>query len=161
MNDHIHCIQEGADAVGSKISERAFDSYCYISDTFTLPKMVTDQQNFAVPYPGIGPIGTNDHNDLKYHNYYMWVPYLLILQSATFFIPLLLHKFSQEGKMQLLFQGIHNIIPFKETREDKYGDVKDYLRDHWHYHDWWATKLFFCDILNLVNIILNIFFTNW
>ena len=91
----------------------------------------------------------------------MWVPYLLLFQSVTFFIPILLHRFFQEGKIQLLLQGIHNVIPFKETREDKYGDVKDYLRDYWHYHDWWAAKLFFCDVLNLVNIVLNILFTNW
>ena len=42
LNDHIHCIEDGSDAVGSLISESAFDSYCYISDTFTLPKSFID-----------------------------------------------------------------------------------------------------------------------
>ena len=61
MNDHIHCIQDGADAVGSKISDIAFDSYCYISNTFTLPKILTENfEEFDAPYPGIGPIGWND-----------------------------------------------------------------------------------------------------
>ena len=61
MNDHIHCIQDGADAVGSKISDIAFDSYCYISNTFTLPKILTENfEEFDAPYPGIGPIGFND-----------------------------------------------------------------------------------------------------
>ena len=50
LNDHIHCIQDGSDAIGAKISEPAFDSYCYISDTFTLPKVVTDRHD--LPYPG-------------------------------------------------------------------------------------------------------------
>ena len=50
LNDHIHCIQDGSDAIGAKISEQAFNSYCYISDTFTLPKVVTDRHD--LPYTG-------------------------------------------------------------------------------------------------------------
>ena len=158
FQDHIHCIHDGSDAVGSKVSERAMDSYCYISDTFTLPKVLNDQQ---VPHPGVGPIGVNHDQDLIYHNYYMWVPYLLLFQSVTFFIPLLLHRFAHEGKSVLLIAGLHNVIPFHETREDKYGDAKFYFRDYWNHHNWWAFKLLFCDVLNLVNIIINIFLTNW
>ena len=69
MNDHIHCIQDGADAVGSKISDIAFDSYCYISNTFTLPKILTENfEEFDAPYPGIGPIGWNDRKVIMYKN---------------------------------------------------------------------------------------------
>ena len=114
------------------------------------------------PYPGIGPIGTQDEsNELIYHNYYMWVPYLLLFQSTTFFIPLLLHRFWQEGKVQLLLDGLHNLISYDETRIDKYGDIKFYFRDWWNCHNWWAYKLFFCDFLNLVNIVVNILLINW
>ena len=123
-----------------------------------LPKVLNDLE---VPHTGVGPIGVNHDQDLIYHNYYMWVPYLLLFQSVTFFVPLLLHRFAQEGKSQLLIAGLHNVIPFHETREDKYGDAKFYFRDYWNQHNWWATKLLFCDILNLVNIIINIFLTNW
>ena len=27
--------------------------------------------------------------------------------------------------------------------------------------DWWAIKLIFCDVLNLVNIIINLFVMDW
>ena len=103
----------------------------------------------------------NDNEELMYHNYYMWVPYILLFQSVTFFVPLLLHRFCQEGKVQLLLAGLHNIIAFNETREDKHGDIKFYFRDSWNAQDWWAYKLFFCDMLNLVNVIMNIFLTHW
>ena len=90
LEDHIHCIQDGSDSLGAKIQEKAFNSYCYISDTFTLPNFANSKKADNFPYPGIGPIGTQDEsNDLIYHNYYMWVPYLLLFQSTTFFIPLL------------------------------------------------------------------------
>ena len=91
----------------------------------------------------------------------MWIPYLLLFQSTTFFIPLLLHRFFQKGKVQDLLAGLHNLISFDETREDKYGDIKFYLRDWWNSQDLWAYKLFFCDVLNLVNVIVNILLTNW
>ena len=162
LEDHIHCIQDGSDSLGAKIQEKAFNSYCYISDTFTLPNFANSKKADNFPYPGIGPIGTQDEsNELIYHNYYMWVPYLLLFQSTTFFIPLLLHRFWQEGKVQLLLAGLHNLISYDETRIDKYGDIKFYFRDWWNCHNWWAYKLFFCDFLNLVNIIVNILLINW
>ena len=74
LEDHIHCIQDGSDSLGAKIQEKAFNSYCYISDTFTLPNFANSKKADNFPYPGIGPIGTQDESDeLIYHNYYMWV----------------------------------------------------------------------------------------
>lgn len=119
-------------------------------------------QDLSAPHPGIGPIGYSEVNHSPmYHNYYMWVPYLLLAQSVTFFIPLLLHRFCQEGRVQLLLDGLHNLIAFDETRIDKYGDIKFYFRDFWNCHDWWAYKLFFCDMLNLINVTMNILAINW
>ena len=53
------------------------------------------------------------------------------------------------------------MIAFDETREDKYGDIKLYFKDFYNHHDWWAFKLYFCDSLNLINVIINILFTHW
>ena len=52
---------------------------------------------------------TSDNKDFVYHNYYMWVPYLLFFQSLTFFGPYLLHKFFQQGRLQLVIQELNNI----------------------------------------------------
>ena len=81
----------------------AFESYCYISDTFTLPRQeMMDTVNPVKPdpevYPGVGPIGVNSRHEKIYHNYYMWIPYLLFIQSLTFYIPLFLHNFFQVGQ---------------------------------------------------------------
>ena len=161
LGDHIYCIQDGSDSEGNKIPEQAFNSYCYMSNTFTLPKVLTDGRDQGVAHPGVGPLGTNSNHELFYHNHYIWVPYLLLLQSVTFFIPLLLHRFVQEGRIQLLLGGLHNLIAFDETRIDKHGDIKFYFKDTWNTHNWWANKLFFCDALNLLNVILNILLTHW
>jgi hypothetical protein len=74
----------------------AFESYCYISDTFTLPRKETSNLDLGSEiHPGVGPIGSNSRDELVYHNYYMWVPYLLFFQSISFYIPFVLHKFLQ------------------------------------------------------------------
>ena len=87
-------------------------------------------ENFdiAPAHPGIGPIGLNNYKELKYHNYYMWIPYLLLFQSVTFFIPLLLHRFCQEGKVQILLSGIHNIISFKGESYECFDDKRTLVK---------------------------------
>ena len=75
---------------------KAFESYCYISDTFTLPRKETINQDAGSEiHPGVGPIGSNSRDELVYHNYYMWIPYLLFFQSISFYVPCVLHKFLQ------------------------------------------------------------------
>ena len=61
FQDHIHCIHDSSDATGGQIPERAMDSYCYISDTFTLPKVTEDDAEPYLPHPGVGPIGQLSH----------------------------------------------------------------------------------------------------
>ncbi len=68
-------------------------------------------------------------DDVHYHNYYQWVAYLLFLQSLSFFLPLMLHRFFQDGRVQNILQGLHNLVLFQETREDKYGDIAIFFRD--------------------------------
>ena len=113
-------------------------------------------------HPGIGPIGTTkDNKEFVYHNYYMWVPYLLFAQSLSFFIPYMLHKFFQEGRLQLVLAELHNISPYPETRDNTIGDITTFFRDWYNHQTWWALKLFLCDMLNFVVIILNIMFCDW
>lgn len=60
-----------------QISEEAFNSYCYISSTFTLPGL--NQRSYRPAHPGVGP--PDPDAETEYHNYYQWVPYLLFLQA--------------------------------------------------------------------------------
>ena len=74
--DHLRCLQNGDEAV----SEDAFNSYCYISSTFTLPSA---EITGPMMYPGVRPHKAEDtHEDTLHHNYYQWVSYLLFVQSA-------------------------------------------------------------------------------
>lgn len=84
-----------------------------------------------------------------------------LFQSLSFFGPLVLHRFLQDGRIQRVLNDLHNIILFPEYREDKYGDIDWFFRDWYNHQTWWATKLVFCDVLNLVVVLLNMFLVDW
>jgi hypothetical protein len=136
----------------SQVSEAAFNSYCYITDTFSLP-------GAQGPHPGVGP----HRADLEpvHHSYYQWVPYLLFIQAASFYLPYMLNKFSHDNRITSLIQNLQNVIPFNENRMDKIGDIHLYTQDFFGSHRYWATKLVLSDFLNLINIGLNIAGVNW
>jgi hypothetical protein len=60
------------------VSHEAFNSYCYISSTFTLPAESLNEM-----YPGVKPhsVKNGEEENVVHHNYYQWVSYLLFIQS--------------------------------------------------------------------------------
>ncbi|TRY68309.1 hypothetical protein TCAL_03015 [Tigriopus californicus] len=173
------------------ITETAFNSYCYISSTFTLAKpQARAAMDFEYAHPGVGSsysndyhsrndydsrtfhnyyqwvayllfIQSNDYDSRTFHNYYQWVAYLLFIQSLSFFAPFMIHRFIQDGRVQRVIQDVHNIVAYSETRDDMYGDIWVFIRDWYCHQTWWAIKLVMVDSLNLINILCNIFFVDW
>ena len=164
-----------------QVSEEAFNSYCYISSTFTLPaEGITSHMYPGVqPHHGKRPTGwsnrirignffdfisnldgrnqvkiwlemlfvspcTEFDDEVMYHNYYQWVSYLLFIQSLrstmgelltnsvltkfswfffSFFMPLTLHAFLENGRVQRILVDLNNIILDPETRQGRYSTL--------------------------------------
>ena len=48
-------------------------------------------------------------NDSRHHNYYQWVPIVLALQSAIYFMPIWLWKQSERGYFEMILCGLQNV----------------------------------------------------
>jgi len=94
------------------------------------------------------------------HNYYQWVPYMLVLQGALFMLPHKLWKFLEEGKMKCISEGVrkgnndvnidremvsNNIAKFVAKQNKTSGHLK------------YAVSFMFCQVLSLVNVVFNFF----
>ena len=60
------------------------------------------QEGLQVAHRGLGP--DSPDSETVYHNYYMWVPYVLFLQALCFYIPHWLWKMMQTDKVQNVLQ---------------------------------------------------------
>jgi len=149
LGDHIRCIRYSE---GSQVSEEAFNSYCYITETFTLPGVRGEV------HPGVAPL--SKEVEPVYHSYYQWIPYLLFFQATSFYLPYMLNKFAHDNRITRLIQDLQNVIPFNEFRQDKIGDIHLYTQDFYGSHGPWAAKLVLSDFMNFINITLNIFVVN-
>ena len=60
--------------------------------------------------------------------------------------------------------GLNIHIADETVLEDKTKMVAEYMRERMNNtteHQYWAIKFFFCEVLNLVNVIGQIFFTDY
>ncbi|CAG0922235.1 unnamed protein product [Notodromas monacha] len=144
---------------GSKIPEQTINMYCWISSTFSIPMYWTAKVGEGAPHPGLG--NPTDY-DTHYHAYYQWVPFFLFLQALLFYGPHYIWRLVDNGKMKCIVQGLDStsMILKEEERKKKEKILGDYFIQNLHGHNSWSFKFVFCEILNFVNVIGNIYFTD-
>jgi len=154
VGEHINCIQDSA-----AIPTRVLNTYCFISATFSVPKLAPPGKG-DMPVYGLGPYDEDD--DVIYHAYYQWVPFVLFGQAIMFYAPYYLWKMWESNKVKSIIQGMH-VFTLREQPEDraKKEDVlASYIMRNLHEHNGWALRFFFCEALNLVNVVAQIFLTD-
>ncbi|ODM88322.1 Innexin inx1, partial [Orchesella cincta] len=123
-------------------------SYCWIETTFLMPA--------SSAHPGLG----NDYNDetaQKHYTYYYQK--VFALHSLLCHFP---KRLWEDGLMTRIVCGLH--IPLRSETEESWrkGILSNYLVEHRIIRrNWYTFRYRFCELLCLVNIILQMVFINW
>ena len=109
------------------IPENVINNYCYIQGTFTIPKHYTEveyiknkktgryeafpQIGNVISSAGVGPYNAGSNPDgspiteVEVKAYYQWVPFMLFLQGVMFYVPHLIYKAVEGGKLKVLYSN--------------------------------------------------------
>jgi len=146
IGDPIDCIVEG-------IPGEVMDTYCWIHSTFSVSSKVLAEIGSEAPHPGLGPV----EEGLKYHKYYQWVCFTLFFQAILFYIPRYLWKIWEGGKLTMLVSGLNVPIVDTETKNERKEVLVNYFTENRNNHNFYALRFFFCEFLNLANVLFQIF----
>lgn len=85
----------------------------------------------------------------------------MLLQGVLFYVPHWIWKNWEQGKIRMISEGMRGMItmPLKE-RHALQSRLVQYLNDSLNTHNTYSFGYFFCEILNCINVIVNIFFVD-
>jgi len=162
FGDPIDCIVNG-------VPGSVFKTYCWIHGTFTLPSKLTGREGRDFPHPGVGPYPTSafdpnlvevtEEGDEIRHAWYQWVVFVLFFQAMLCYLPHFLWKSWEGGKLSLLLQnlGENTLDTEPETTKERRAVIVNYILRNIRTHNLYVYKFIFCEFLNLVNIICQMY----
>lgn len=147
IGEPIACINDGS-VPGNVIS-----TYCWITYTFTLPGQFGRRVGTEVAQNGLG----NDNEEKQYHSYYQWVPFMLFFQGCCFYVPHWIWKNWEDGKMRAISEGLRGVMTVpKDERTQRQRRLVQYIYASLRTHNGYAWGYFFCEALNMANVVVNI-----
>lgn len=165
FGDPINCMPNFKD----EIPEKVLNNYCWVRATYSLPKSFNEIDTEKVPYPGLDAYIEGD--ETVYHTYYQWVGFFLFFQAILFQIPRMIWKITEGGTTSKIILNLdkpiavsknqNNEISYKFGVENKNIQVlANYFQTTLNKHGWSAYIYYFCELLNFVNVVGQIYFTN-
>ncbi|KAK0168514.1 hypothetical protein PV327_002305 [Microctonus hyperodae] len=150
IGEPISCITD------SSIDKEPMNAYCWIYSTFTVSRHLRGTPGRDVASPGVGQALEDD--EIYHHRYYQWVCFVLGLQAVLFYTPRALWGVWERGTIALLSRDLAS--PF--YRDIWCPERKEQLVDYFSYtylhtHNIYALSYFFCEILNFINTIGQIY----
>lgn len=163
IGEHIKCMAEIGKDDDENHKEKYINTYCFFMSTYTVVRHlnVSAVLKGDVAHPGVGPSIDETDEDIVMHAYYQWVHYVLVLQAVCFLLPRFLWKHWKGKDMKAVLMGFdrRKIMDQLEKRDSLEKIQKSFKKRLDLYQDW-AYVLILCEVLNLINIILQIFLTD-
>jgi len=139
------------------------NSYCYIMGTFSVrDKYVgaTNKIGFHVAETGVGPYDSRDKTNINTKAYYQWVPFMLFLQGCMFYIPHIIYKTFEGGKVKNYIDGLQAWVLDNNERSDKEHELAKNVVENIGQLKGWCLQLVAARTLYLVNVVGQILFTD-
>ncbi|RWS23045.1 Innexin inx2-like protein [Leptotrombidium deliense] len=149
FGDPIDCISK------DDVPNQVLDTFCWIHATFTLPKAFKSKVGKEVVAPGVDKHLPGDQK--IYHKYYQWVCLVLFLQAMSFYVPRYLWKMWEGGRMRNLVLNLHIPILEDEQKKSSVKVLATYLRQHIRLHNVYFYRFVFCEVLNFLNVIIQLY----
>ncbi|KAK4312375.1 hypothetical protein Pmani_016197 [Petrolisthes manimaculis] len=128
----IQCI------VPKVVPKNVLNTFCYIMATFSVPRHWEKPLGEGVAYAGVGLAEEDD--EIVYHAYYQWVPFMLVLQAVLFYLPHYLWKNLEGGIFSTIIAGLDKMTMDENSRHKKHHLLAQYMIKHLHMHLNWAIK---------------------
>ena len=121
------------------------------------------------PHPGVGPyyeqladpnlVERSQNGDEIRHAWYQWVAFILFFQAILCYFPHFLWKSWEGGKLKLILQNLdrHTLESESESVQAKVSTIVNYVHKHLHRQNHYVYKYIFCEFLNIVNILSQMF----
>jgi len=173
-------IGDPIDCIVNDVPTGVMDTYCWIHSTFTLPYSYYSDGDAAVTaHPGVAPVPSGE--PVTQHKYYQWVVFTLFFQAILFYIPRWIWINFEGKRMQtavpteLCYSMTDPRMPMFAKPLGVAGDemvadkVETLCNNFIRYcgrlsgakaHRIYFLRFVLCEILNLVNVVGQIFFVD-
>lgn len=92
------------------------------------------------------------------HAYYQWVPFVLFVQALLFASPHAAWRNWEGGLVRGSLTGLRDDV--RGPGRDKLRTLARYFTARLHTFRIWATGFYVCQLLNLLNVVANVFLTD-
>ncbi|KAJ8672808.1 hypothetical protein QAD02_004068 [Eretmocerus hayati] len=152
VGNPISCLVDG-------IQAKPVNTYCWITSTFTMPDAHNREVGLEVAHPGVA----NDYGDeraRKYYTYYQWVCFVLFFQAMACYFPHWLWSIWEGGLIKALVMGLNHSLEPEDSVSKKKNLIMEYLTTHIRTHNTYVYRYFACEVLCLINILLQLYLMN-
>jgi len=167
FGDPIDCYVQGVPA-------SIVNTYCWVHGTFTIKRFdnvqvrsptAAENSYFdkmghrGIAHPGIE---TSDptKNQKMYHVFYQWVGFIIFLQAILFYLPRHLWKILEDGRIKFCSKDMKDMVLDDDVRLKRVERLNKVYSKYQGKNNNYAAKFFLCEVINLMNVVFQIFYIN-